>query len=181
MRLVWGSTPLVFALALAFRSCGKTEGPRPDLIVGQGIAIGRPAPDIVGEDASGQPLRLADHRGKVVVLVFGAHFWKPCREMLPHERSLVQRYAGRPLALLGVSLDEEREEVVQVAARNGVTWPSWWDGVDGPIASQWGIRSLPNIFVIDHRGIIRFHQVRGAELDSAVEQLVREAEADGHS
>lgn len=98
--------------------------------------------------------------------------------MVPHERSLVQRYAGRPFALLGVSLDAEREEVVQACARNGATWPSWWDGADGPIARQWGIRSLPNVFVLDHRGVVRYRQVRGAELEAAVERLVREAEAD---
>lgn len=74
MRLLWGSTHVLFGLALGFRACGKAEPPPPHLAVAPGIAVGRPAPDIVGEDAGGAPLRLSEHRGKVVALVFGAHY-----------------------------------------------------------------------------------------------------------
>ena len=37
------------------------------------LVVGKPAPEIVGVDLDGKPLKLSDYRGKVVALVFWAH------------------------------------------------------------------------------------------------------------
>ena len=64
-----------------------------------------------------------------------------------------------------------------------MAWRSWWDGgsTRGPIASQYFVTGWPTIFVIDHQGIIRFKNVRGEELDRAVEQLLAGAEVASES
>lgn len=97
--------------------------------------------------------------------------------MYPHERSLVSRYKGRPFALLGVNSDNDRESLKRVIAAQGITWRSWFDRApDGPISTTWQIEGWPTIYVIDHRGIIRYVHVRDDALEDAVEKLVREAE-----
>jgi hypothetical protein len=101
--------------------------------------------------------------------------------MYSHERSLVQRYADRPFAFVGVNVDPDRDEARRAIEKNALNWRSWWDGADGSIARHWGVRSFPNIFVTDHHGIIRFHQVRGPDLEAAVEQLLRELERERQS
>ena len=100
--------------------------------------------------------------------------------MIPHERSLVARLEDKPFALIGVNSDDDKVFYREQAKRAGVTWRSFWNGplgTSGPIASKWGVTSWPTIYVLDHRGVIRFRGVRGADMDAAVDQLLGELEA----
>jgi hypothetical protein len=83
---------------------------------------------------------------------------------------------GRPLVVLGVNSDPVREKAQMVMARQKLSKRSWWDGVQGPITRQWHVTTWPTVFLIDAHGTIRFKNVRGGELDRAVEALVEEAE-----
>ncbi|MGK0187229.1 MAG: alkyl hydroperoxide reductase subunit AhpC [Verrucomicrobiales bacterium] len=98
--------------------------------------------------------------------------------MYPHERSLEERLKDQPFALLGVNSDP-KENVVEALKRENITWRSWWDGGDtsGPIASRWNVSGWPTIYVIDHKGIIRFKNVRGEAMDKAVDELLAEVKA----
>jgi hypothetical protein len=95
--------------------------------------------------------------------------------MYPHERSLVKRLEGKPFALIGVNSDDDRETVKRAVASEKLNWRSFFDGgTNGPIARAWGIRGWPTIFVLDDRGVIRFKNVRGEEMDKAVDALLKE-------
>ncbi len=100
--------------------------------------------------------------------------------MYPHERSLVEKMKDRPFALLGVNSDEDLEKLRQRMEEEEITWRSWRNGgsTSGPISTRWNVRGWPTIYVIDHRGVIRFKNVRGDALDRAIEELVAEAEAE---
>ena len=97
--------------------------------------------------------------------------------MYPHERSLVSAMNGRPFALIGVNSDK-KDLAKEAMKREDITWRSFWDGgsTGGPIAKQYQVRGWPTIFVIDHRGVIRYKNVRGEEMDKAVEELLPLAE-----
>ena len=97
--------------------------------------------------------------------------------MYPHERSLVQRHAGKPFVFLGVNCDADRETARNALVRERLSKRTWWDGgTDGPIAARWHVEGLPTIYVIDGHGVVRYRHVRGAALDQAVEALLREVE-----
>jgi hypothetical protein len=104
--------------------------------------------------------------------------------MYPHERSLVKRLADKPFALLGINSDADRAKLKEAMRTENITWRSWWDGgnpegpTDGPIANAWNIGSWPTIYVLDHKGVIRFKDVRGEAMDKAVDQLLKEMEAE---
>ncbi|HTU93429.1 MAG TPA: TlpA disulfide reductase family protein [Gemmataceae bacterium] len=101
--------------------------------------------------------------------------------MFAHERSLVQKYEGRPFALLGVDEDRDRETLQKVQKEHKLNWRSWLDK-DSFIAGQWNVQGLPTLFLIDSKGMIRWHQVGvpdDKELENRIEQLVKEAEAEG--
>ncbi len=102
--------------------------------------------------------------------------------MIPHERSLVERLKDKPFALLGINSDYDK---AFYASENKddmrVTWRSFWNGpkgTQGPIATKWNVRSWPTIYVLDHKGVIRFNGVRGEKMDAAVDQLLAEMEGE---
>ena len=100
--------------------------------------------------------------------------------MYPHERSLVEKMEGRPFALLGVNSDEDLEKLRERMQEENITWRSWRNGgsTAGPISTQWNVSGWPTIYLIDHRGVIRHKDLRGEELDQAIEELVSKAEAE---
>ena len=98
--------------------------------------------------------------------------------MVPHERSLVQQLADKPFALIGVNSDEEIEVARKSVEDLNINWRSFWNGEKGtfgPIATKWNIESWPTTYLIDAKGIIRHKNLRGEELDEAIEELMAEA------
>jgi RNA polymerase sigma factor (sigma-70 family) len=154
------------------------------------LNVGQTVPEVEGEDMDHRPMKLSEYRGKVVLLVFWATWCGPCMAMVPHERELAKRYAGRPFAVVGVNGDgdilygpkgEEIDEAARVKERmkrEGITWRSFRNGPQGPINRRWNVDSWPTVYLIDHRGVIRLKSQGApeeADLDAAVEKLVAEA------
>jgi len=99
--------------------------------------------------------------------------------MYPHERSLVKRLAEKPFALVGINSDDKPEALKEAIAKESMTWPSWFDGgTDGPIAKKWNVQGWPTIYVLDHKGVIRFKNKREKDLDQAVDALLEEHAAE---
>jgi thiol-disulfide isomerase/thioredoxin len=146
----------------------------------QHLSVGNQAQEIEGEDLSGKKFKLSDYRGKVVVLDFWANWCGFCRQMYPQERDMVRRLARQPFVLLGVNCDDDRGEVQRVVQRERLSWRSWWDGgpAGGRIRNQWQVDAFPTIYVLDHKGVIRYKGVRGQQLDAAVDRLLNERKAD---
>src|SRR5712692_1722289 len=105
--------------------------------------------------------------------------------MYPHERSLVQKMLGKPFTLLGVNSDTDREQLKQVLISEQITWRSFWaGGTGGSIPTQWQVHGWPTIFIIDHKGVIRYKHEGNpgdAVLDGEIEQLVKQAETEKSS
>jgi len=95
--------------------------------------------------------------------------------MYPHERSLVERLKDEAFTIVGVNSDPA-EKYRDAIARENITWPSFWDGGDtnGPIATRWGVRGWPTIYILDHEGVIRDKNKRGKEMDEVVDRLLAE-------
>jgi len=150
--------------------------PEPPINAKVGFEIGNLAPEIVGEDMNGVPFKLSDYRGKVVVLKFWGDWCPPCRAMYPHERSLVAKMKDQPFALIGINSDKNKTRLKQRMKEENLTWRSFWNGpqgTSGPISKAWGVRGWPTIYVIDHQGVIRYKNVRGKAMDTAVEAMIR--------
>jgi hypothetical protein len=86
----------------------------------------------------------------------------------------VEKYAGKPFALLGVNADESPFELKRVQAKANLTWPSFWDGRDGAIAAHWGVDKFPTVFLIDKENIVRWRH-EGVPPEGVVEQKIEEA------
>jgi thiol-disulfide isomerase/thioredoxin len=138
-----------------------------------GPAIGAPAPDFAAVAVDGRMIRLSELRGKVVVLDFWATWCGPCRRMIPHERELVKKHSSDPFAFLGISLDDDLAELRRVLSAEKMFWPTIRDD-RREIAKHYDVHAMPTIYVLDRAGVIRFKDVRGADLDQAVAGLLAE-------
>src|SRR5262245_14174870 len=110
-------------LCLVVAACAPEGEPRTESIL-----VEEEAPDTVGHDSDGQPIRLSDYRGKVVLLDFWASWCPPCRAMFPQERELVEKMRGRRFVLLGVNCDADVEKQKEVEESEGLNWRSLFDG-----------------------------------------------------
>jgi hypothetical protein len=100
--------------------------------------------------------------------------------MYPHERSLVTKLENKPFALLGINSDANKDELKKAMVEEKITWRSWWDkNTSGPIASAWNVHGWPTIYVLDHKGVIRYKNVRGEAMEKAVDTLLLELEGKG--
>ena len=102
--------------------------------------------------------------------------------MYPHERSLVKRLADEPFALIGVNSDTDMPKLKKRLEEEKITWRSFWNGplgTGGPISARWGVRGWPTIYILDHKGVIRFKNKRGQAMDQVVDQLLEEMKAEG--
>jgi hypothetical protein len=95
--------------------------------------------------------------------------------MHTYERSLVQKFDGRPFVVVGVNADPDLETLRQSQESDHMTWRSWWDKRGGPIAYLWGIQGFPTVFLIDQRGVVRFKSLgppRREELEHQIALLL---------
>ncbi len=140
------------------------------------LSVGKPAPEIEGVSTKGEPLKLSDYRGKVVVMAFWGSWCGPCMRQIPHERELAERHKDRPFAMLGVNTDKDVEVARKVIEAEGMTWPNWYDGSphEGPITQRYHIAGYPTVFVIDAEGKIRSKNAFGQALNKLVDELLAE-------
>jgi peroxiredoxin/TolA-binding protein len=145
------------------------------------LMVGQAAPDFETRDLASKRVKLSDHRGKSVLLMFWSTWCPYCDDLLAQQQKLAETYAGRPLTLLSISGDDEARTVAQhIAERKllapGQSWIHCWNGPEGGVLDAWNVQAFPTIYVIDAQGKIRHRNLFDGELASAVESLVKEAE-----
>ena len=146
------------------------------------LTIGQLAPELVGIDLEGKPLSLKEHQGKVVMVSFWAHWCGPCMAFVPHEREIVERYAGKPFVLLGVNGDEVDKDMLEKTKKAQVTWRSLQNQPkenQPRLSEQWNVMTWPTVYLVDAQGIVRkkwIGRIDPKGLDEAIEKLVQQTE-----
>ena len=98
--------------------------------------------------------RLADQRGRVVLVNFWAGWCSPCIEELPALNRLAERLAGRPLVLVGVNVGEPELRVRTLVTQHAIGFPVLLDP-DQDAFTRWGATVLPTTYVVDAQGRLR--------------------------
>ena len=135
------------------------------------------APDFSLQDASGQTVRLADLRGRPVIVNLWASWCIPCRSEMPALERVHRDYQDQGLALLGVNAthQDRRDAALAFAQEQGLTFSLLFDE-QGVASSLYALRALPTTFFIDAEGIIQDVVVGGpmseALLRIRVQQLI---------
>jgi cytochrome c biogenesis protein CcmG/thiol:disulfide interchange protein DsbE len=150
---------LVVTLALAFR-----RDPH-DIRTG---TVGKPAPAFTLErlDGSGT-VALADLSGKVVIMNFFASWCLPCTQENPALVRVFERYRGSDVVLLGVNLQESRENGLAYVKRMGIGWPTLADD-DGRVVLSYGVFLPPETYFIGPDGVIAGRHIGPIDEDTLV-------------
>jgi thiol-disulfide isomerase/thioredoxin len=138
------------------------------------LSIGQPAPEVVSHDLDGKEVKLSALKGKVVVLDIWATWCGPCRAMIPHERDMVHKLKDKPFTLVSISADGDKKTLADFLAKESMPWTHWWNGAQGGILESWDVHALPTIYVLDGEGVIRHKDLRGDDLEKAVDGLLKE-------
>ena len=132
--------------------------------------VGASAPDFVLRRFDGGDLRLADLRGRVLVVNFWASWCGPCREEAAALEAVWRRYRDAGLVLVGVNIQDRDAAARAFLAETGASYPNVVDGT-GATSIAYGIYGVPETFVIDRQGRIRVRQVGALTRDGLARQI----------
>ena len=117
------------------------------------------APDFTLRSMDGPNLRLAEQRGRVVMVNFWATWCGPCRQEMPHLNKLYDKYRDSGFVLLGVNIDDNARKATDLAAKLGLKFPVLLD-TDKTVSRLYDMGSMPSTVLIDRDGKVR-HLHRG--------------------
>ena len=136
--------------------------------------IGTPAPDVTVHDLAGKPVRLADLRGKYVLIDFWATWCAPCTVEIPRMQAAYAKYKAKGFEIVAVSLDETKGAVDEFVRARKLPWKQVHNATsDGDLVEAFGVKTIPATFLIDPAGKIVRLELRGPALDKALETLLK--------
>lgn len=118
-------------------------------------------------------LKLADLKGKVVVIDFWGVWCGPCRAAMPHLKELHEKHKDDGLVIIGVHTKNRGEEMADFVTEEELPWPVAWDE-EGKTVKAFEVDSYPDYYLIDRKGNLRVADLANKELDRAVEILLKE-------
>jgi thiol-disulfide isomerase/thioredoxin len=138
-------------------------------------AIGKPAPDFSLTSTDGKPVSLSSFKGKYVLVDFWASWCGPCRAENPAVVKAYKKYHPKGFAILGVSLDEQKEDWEKAIKKDGMAWTQVSDlkGWQSSAARLYGVQGIPMNFLLDKDGKIIGKGLRGEDLENKLAEAVK--------
>ncbi|HKW25610.1 MAG TPA: TlpA disulfide reductase family protein [Terriglobales bacterium] len=140
-RISW---PLLLALTLSLTACYRGSHPP---------RIGNPAPDFTVQDGA-KAVTLHNLRERVIVLNFWATWCPPCVQELPSLEQLQNKFKGRGVEVVGISVDVDGKAYQQFLKDHNVDFLTLRDP-DQKTNTLYGTFKFPETYIIDRRGILR--------------------------
>ena len=140
---------VALAVALLWLACCSKSGHSP---VGKTEGGRKSAPEFSLKDANGQTVRLADYRGKVVLLDFWATWCGPCKVEIPWFIEFERQFKDRGFAVVGVSMDEDGWNAIKPYVHDHNMNYRVLLGNDEVGSLYGGVDALPTTFLIDRQG-----------------------------
>ena len=136
--------------------------------------IGKPL-DISFTAVDGRKVDLKQMKGKVVLVDFWATWCGPCVAEVPVLKKAYEAYHSRGFEIIGISLDDNRKDLLDFTKKHDMPWPQQFDGQhwNNEISFHFGINGVPTQWLVDKKGLLRDLNAR-QDLERSVERLLQE-------
>ncbi|MEO0076763.1 MAG: TlpA disulfide reductase family protein [candidate division WOR-3 bacterium] len=156
--------PLLLFLILFFLYCG-----RPSTQHKQTAKL----TDFTLEEINGSKIKLSELKGKVVLVDFWATWCPPCRTAIPHLERIYTDYKTQGLIVLGISLDQDKEQIKTFLKNNPISYSILFG--DKQIANNYQVEAIPTLILFDKKGNMALREVGFSEENiSNLEQKIKE-------
>lgn len=122
----------------------------------------------------GRSIRLADYRGKIVLIDFWASWCPPCLLSLPAYEKMRKEIDSEEFEIIAINVDEQTQDGLDFLEDYPVSYPVLADP-EGDIGIPYGIRSLPMSFLVDRNGLIvqSYRSFKAGDETSLKQQIER--------
>jgi len=142
----------------------------------ESLNIGQKAPDFELQTIDGEYISLSSLKGQYTILEFWATWCGPCIPEIPHLKSLYEKYRDDGFTVIGISLDRDKDTLVDFIAEKDMPWPQIYvtDGWEAELPRLFNVSGIPRMYLLDPDGVIIGRDLRGEEMVSKVENLMND-------
>lgn len=166
--------PLFMSLPEASRQTKAGKAFAETLSLAKKTMIGAMAMDFEQADSTGKMVKLSSYRGKYVLVDFWASWCGPCRDANPGIVQVFNKYKNKNFTIIGISLDRKKEPWIKAIADDQLAWDHVSDLLfwNNAVAKQYGIRAIPQNFLVDPTGKIIAKNVEGEGLEMELKKVL---------
>ncbi len=117
-------------------------------------AVGKPSPDFKGVDINGRQMSLKDFRGKYVYIDMWATWCGPCQKELPFLKKLAEKYKGRNITFVGLSIDADKAKWEARVKSGALCGTQLYIGKGSRFQADYRISGIPRFILLDPNGRI---------------------------
>ncbi len=167
--------PVFQKLSKEVRQLGAARELEARILADKTIKVGAKAPDFAQPDVNGKVIKASDFLGKYLLIDFWASWCAPCRAENPHLVKAYEKYHAKGLEIMGVSLDDSKGKAAWLKAieQDGLPWIHVADlkGWSNEAAVLYGVRGIPQNYLIDPTGTIVAVNLRGEKVEEELAKI----------
>ncbi|MCP2027527.1 thiol-disulfide isomerase/thioredoxin [Flavobacterium sp. HSC-32F16] len=125
------------------------------------------------KDKDGKPYAAKDiTAGKKYILVdFWASWCGPCRKEIPNLKTAYSEYSGKGFEILSISIDKDEKAWQKALGIENMQWHNLLD--DDKVSKAFNVKAIPATYLVDSKGVIISDNLRGAELEAKLKELLK--------